>query len=119
VREPTATSTTATRPAYFTAPERAPSPARRKKKAESEAMDLDLDISGIEWKKSNRDGGGHAGPDAGWAWAFAFTKDGGILMETVQLLQALDQYERVIVDGFEICLGGRDKKLLNRKFAER
>lgn len=78
-------------------------------------MKLDLDISGIEWKRSNQQGGGPADPSDGWAWAFAYTKDGGIRRETVQLVQALDQYGTVRVGGYEITLGGREGKLLNRK----
>lgn len=41
------------------------SPARREKKDESEAMPLGLDISDIEWKRSNKQGGGAAGPSDG------------------------------------------------------
>ena len=95
-----------------------PKPAKQSKPKENDqpaAMTVDLDISGIEWKKSNRDGGGPAGPNDGWAWAFAFTKDGEILRETVQLLQALEQYGTVRVGQYEITLSGRDKNLLNRK----
>ena len=56
------------------------------------AMKLDLDISGIEWKRSNKQGGGPAQPEDGWAWAFAFAQHGGVLRETMQLVQALNQY---------------------------
>lgn len=97
---------------------RPPSPAK-KKRDESEAMRLDLDISGIEWKRSNKAGGGAAGPGDGWAWAFSETQDGGIIREAAQLVAALEQYGRVIVDGFEISLGGRDGNLLNRKKVKR
>lgn len=79
------------------------------------AMKLDITISGIEWKRSNKQGGGAAGPNDGWAWAFALTKDGGIRRESAQLLAALEQYGKVLVDGFEITLSGRNKRLLNRK----
>ena len=95
-----------------------PSSPASKKKAEEKAMDLDIDVSGIEWKKSNRDGGGPAGPDAGWAWAFGYTQDGGILPGAVQLIQAMERYGTVKIGGFEYSLGGRDKRLLNRKRAK-
>ena len=81
-------------------------------------MVVDLDISEIEWKKSNKDGGRLATPEDGWAWAFAYTKDGGVLRETMQLLQAIEQYGTVSVGQYEITLGGRDKGLLNRKKQE-
>ncbi len=82
---------------------------------ESEAMPLDIDISGVDWRRSNKAGGGVAGPGDGWAWAFALTKDGGIRRESAQLLAGLEQYGKVLVVGFEITLSGRDKRLLNRK----
>lgn len=89
-------------------------PASREKK-EEQAMQLDLDISGIDWKLPNNQGGGPAGPGAGWSWAFAYTKDGGIRRETLQLVQALEQYGTVRIGQYEISLGGREGKLLNRK----
>ena len=92
-----------------------PSPVRWEKKDESEAMQLDIDISGIDWKRANKAGGGAAGPSDGWAWAFAYTPDGGIRQETSQLVAALELYGKVLVDGFEISLAGRDGNLLNRK----
>ena len=67
-------------------------PASREKKEEEDAMEIDLDISGIEWKLSNRDGGGPAGPDAGWCWAFSTTRDGGVRRECLQLVQACEMY---------------------------
>ena len=89
-------------------------PENKPKENDKPAMVVDLDISGIEWKKANRDGGGPAGPNDGWSWAFAFTQDGGIRRETLQLVQALEQYGTVRVGQYEITLGGRDKRLLNR-----
>lgn len=91
------------------------SPASQEKKDESEAMQLSIDISGIDWRRSNKAGGGAADLGDGWAWAFAFTKDGGIRREAAQLVAALEQYGKVLVDGFEITLAGRDGNLLNRK----
>lgn len=85
-------------------------------KEEKEAMVLDnLDISGIEWTRSNRAGGGPATPEDGWAWAFAYTKDGGIRPETAQLVMALERYGRVRVGANVIELSGRDDTLLSRK----
>jgi len=84
-------------------------------KEEQEAMELDIDISGIDWKLSKKAGGGPAGPQDGWAWAFGYTKDGGIRRETMQLIQALEQYGTVRVGNYKISLGGRDGTLLNRR----
>lgn len=88
------------------------SPASREK--EEEAMEIDLDISGIEWKLSNRDGGGLAGPEAGWSWAFSTTRDGGVRRECMALVQAIELYGTVRIDQYEIGLGGRNGNLLNR-----
>ncbi|MBA7613309.1 hypothetical protein ES703_20555 [subsurface metagenome] len=77
-------------------------------------MPIDLDISEIEWVLSNKDGGGPAGPDAIWAWAFGYNRDGSIRDETHQLIQAIEQYDRVRVGSYEIALGGRAKRLLSR-----
>lgn len=93
--------------------------AAKEKEDDTDLMEIDLDMSGIEWKLSNRDGGGLAGPDAGWCWAFSTTRDGGIRREAVQLVAALEQYGKVLVDGFVISLAGRDGKLLNRKKLKR
>lgn len=92
-----------------------PRQSRKDSKDESLAMSLDLDISGIEWKRSNKQGGGAAEPNDGWAWAFAYTQDGGIRREAAQLVAALEQYGKIIIDGFEITLAGRNGNLLNRK----
>jgi len=89
-------------------------PASREKKEEPDAMELDIDISGIEWRLSNRDGGGPAGPEAGWCWAFSTTQDGGVRRETLQLLQAVEMYGKVRIGQYEISLGGRDGTLFNR-----
>ena len=97
----------------------APRQPRNDPKDESPAMSLDLDISGIEWKRSKKAGGGVAGPGDGWAWAFAYTQDGGIRREAAQIVAALEQYGKVLVDGFVISLAGRDGKLLNRKKLKR
>ena len=90
------------------------SPAIREKKDE-EAMVVNLDISNIQWMRSNRAGGGPATPEDGWAWAFAYTKDGGIRPETAQLVMALERYGRVRVGANVIELSSREKTLLSRK----
>jgi hypothetical protein len=82
-------------------------------------MPLSMDITGIMWKRSNKQGGGAAGPRDEWAWAFAYTQDGDIRIEAAQLVAALKQYGKALIDGFEISLAGRNGKLLNRKKARR
>lgn len=86
-------------------------PASREKD-EKDAMELDIDISGIEWLTKDRQ---PAGPNAPWCWAFSTTQDGGIRRETLQLVQALEQYGKVRIGKYELSLGGRDGNLLNRK----
>lgn len=91
---------------------RPPRPAKREKNDLSEAMTLELDISGIDWQTKDKT---PAGPDTPWCWAFSETKNGGVIRETMQLLQALEQYGTVRVGKYLISLGGRDNKLLNRR----
>jgi len=95
--------------------ESSPGPSSPPSDDSSEAMPLSIDINGIEWKKSNKQGGGTAGQYDEWAWAFAYTQNGDIRRETAQLVAALKQYGKALVDGFEISLAGRNGKLLNRK----
>jgi len=75
----------------------------------------DIDITAIKWMKKGKQ---PAGPGDKWAWAFAYDRNGHILPETRQLVEAINRYGKVEVDGFEITLGGRDGKLLNRRKIE-
>lgn len=59
------------------------------------------------------------GTNDGWAWAFSQTRNGGILREALQLVQALEQYGAVKVGKYVITLSGRDGNLLNRKLVKR
>jgi hypothetical protein len=68
------------------------------KKGEKEVMRLDIYMPVIDWKKSNKAGGGPATDSDSWAWAFAYTQDGGIRREAAQLVAALEQYGKVLVD---------------------
>jgi len=91
---------------------RDPRPASNPNEKAEPAMVVDLDISGIHWKTKDSQ---PAGLDVPWCWAFSETKDGGVIRETMQLLQALDQYGKVRIGEYEISLGGRDGNLLNRR----
>ncbi len=88
----------------------------KKPKPETKAaMEVDVNIWGVEWKLSNRQGGGRASPEAGWAWGFGYDQDGVFLPEAERLIELIQRYGKIRVGQYEITLGGRDKRLLNRK----
>lgn len=89
-----------------------PRPANKPKENDQPAMDIDLDISGIEWQTKDKE---PAGPNTPWAWAFSTTQDGGVKRESMQLLQALEQYGSVRIGKYVYSLGGRNGNLLNRR----
>ena len=72
----------------------------------------EVDLRGITWKLKDSE---LAGPNDPWAWAFAYDQDGSVLPEASALLEAIKRDGKVLVGGYEISLGGRDKNLLNRK----
>jgi hypothetical protein len=72
----------------------------------------DMDVSQIQFKQK---AGAIAGPYAKWGWAFALTQEGDYHEETRELVQAIEQYEKVQVGNRIYTLGGRDGNLLNFK----
>jgi len=71
-----------------------------------------LNIHAITWKKK---GSEPAYETDSWAWAFAYQEDGFLKDETRQLVEEINRYGKVEVDGYVITLSGRDKTLLSRK----
>ena len=71
-----------------------------------------IDLTKIDWM-----GKGSVPVSTGdpWAWAFAYEQDGEYKPESKALVQRIEQYGKVEMDGYEMTLGGRDKRLLNRK----
>jgi len=71
-----------------------------------------IDLTKIEWK-----GKGSVPASTGdpWAWAFAYEQDGSYKDESKALVQRIEQYGKVEMDGYEMTLSGRDNRLLNRK----
>ena len=70
-----------------------------------------INIRAIEWKTKD---GGPASEDEAWAWAHGYGRDGFLLDETRQLVDEIKRTGKVEVEGYEITLSGRDKKLLSR-----
>ncbi|MBA7694441.1 hypothetical protein ES703_103051 [subsurface metagenome] len=70
-----------------------------------------INIRAIEWRTK---GSEDARDDDPWAWAFGYNQDGSFVDEARQLVQEIQRTGKVEIDGYEITLGGRDKKLLNR-----
>lgn len=71
-----------------------------------------INIRLLDWKLK---GSEPATEQSSWAWAFAYDQEGFILDAARQLVQEIERYGKVEVNGYEITLGGRDKRLLNRK----
>ena len=71
-----------------------------------------INVRAIDWRTKENQPAGEEDP---WAWAFAYHRGGPVLDETRQILQEIERTGKVEVSGYEITIGGRDKKLLNRK----
>jgi len=71
-----------------------------------------VDLTQIEWR--TRDNQAASLGDK-WSWAFGYDQNGDHKPESRELVQRIEQYGRVEMDGFEMTLSGRDKRLLNRK----
>ena len=71
-----------------------------------------IDLTRIDWM-----GKGSVPASTGdpWAWAFAYEQDGSDKDESKALVQRIEQYGKVEMDGYEMTLSGRDNRLLNRK----
>ena len=70
-----------------------------------------IDLTKIEWK-----GKGSVPASAGdsWAWAFGYDQDGEYLPESRAIVMAIEAAGKVVIDGYEMTLSGRDKRLLSR-----
>ncbi|GAH84336.1 unnamed protein product, partial [marine sediment metagenome] len=71
-----------------------------------------ININLLDWKNKYND---PARDDDAWAWAFSRNYEGGLLPAAEQLVQEIERYGKVEIDGYELTLGGKDKTLLNRK----
>lgn len=71
-----------------------------------------IDLTKIDWKDKYSEPASAGDP---WAWAFGYDQDGTYRPESKALVQAIEQYGKMVIDGFEMTLSGRDGKLLNRK----
>jgi len=79
----------------------------------SRGVPADIEISAINWMRKEKQ---PAAPGDKWAWAFAYDRDGNPV--NAKLIDALKRYEKVRVGDYEISLGGRDGRLLNRRLAK-
>lgn len=89
-------------------------------KSETEPMVIEFDVSNLDWTKSNRSGGGHAGPNEPWAWAFGYPDQNSPYPreECDRLVNAIIRYGEVRCGRYLVKLGGRDNRLLNRTIAK-
>ena len=71
-----------------------------------------IDLTMIEWRGK---GSVIVPASVKWAWAFAYEQEGTYKPESKALVQRIEQYGKVEMDGYEMTLGGRDNRLLNRK----
>lgn len=70
-----------------------------------------INIHAIKWRTK---GNQPARDDDPWSWAFSKSPEGRPLDESRQLVEEIERYGKVEVNGYVITLGGRDKDLLNR-----
>jgi len=91
-----------------------------RQKSNSELMAMQFDLTRLDWKKSNRAGGGDAGPDEKWAWTYGYpdADSPDPRTECYALVEALIQYGEIRVGKYTVKLAGRDNRLLNRKIAK-
>jgi len=75
-------------------------------------MEPDINIDGIDWRTRE---GQPATAEDDWAWAFAYTREGELRPEARGLVEAIRRHGSVKAGGFQVKLGGRDGRLLNRR----
>ncbi len=81
-------------------------------------MILELDVHDLDWKKSNKMGGGPAGASTPWAWTYGYVQDSPEPRpECRGLVNAIRQYGVVQTGRYKIKLSGREMRLLNRTLA--
>lgn len=72
-----------------------------------------FDINRLDWKVK---GGGLAGPESSWCWAFSTDQEGFVLDEARPLLEAIDRYGPEVIGGeYAVKLSGRENTLLSRR----
>ena len=69
---------------------------KKTSEADNGALKLEIDVSGIQFKQKNN---AIAGPNASWGWTWAYTQDGEYHPESRELVQAIEQYGAVEIDG--------------------
>jgi len=72
----------------------------------------DIDITKINWMVKGKLAASQEDP---WAWTFAYDRQGNILPETREVVEAIQQYGEIKVGDYTITLGGDRNNLLNRK----
>ncbi len=93
-------------------------PTPQPQRPDAEPMRLEIDVSNLDWKKSNKMGGGPAGPTTPWCWTHAYIQDSPQPRpECADLVNAILLYGIVQCGRYKIKLSGRDGRLLNRTFA--
>lgn len=86
-------------------------PPRERDRTE-EPMSVSVDLSKITWKQK---GGQVVSHTANWGWAFAFGRDGEtVLPETREVVELLNRYGEIEVDGHIVKFGGDRGNLLNK-----
>ncbi len=103
----------------FTTQPSAPRPPRQPTSQKVEPTPFSFDVLNIPWTKSNKAGGGAAGPNTPWCWAYGYELDSPEPKpECAELVYAILQYEIVQCGRYIVKLSGRDMRLLNRTLAK-
>ena len=94
--------------------------APQKQTSKTDAMLIEFDILSLDWKRPKKSGGGDAGPDAPWAWTFAYEDSESPYPreDAYDLVTSIIRYGEVKCGKYIVKLSGRDSRLLNRTIAK-
>lgn len=91
-----------------------PTPQRQ----DAQPMILEIDVLNMDWKKSNKMGGGPASASTPWSWTHGYIQDSQEPRpECADLVRTIERYGVVQCGRYSIKLSGRDNRLLNRTLA--
>lgn len=97
----------------------APRPQRQPTSQNVAPTPFNFNVLNLPWTKSNKAGGGAAGPSTPWCWTHGYEIDSPEPRpECAELVYAIQQYEVVQCGRYIIKLSGRDMRLLNRTLSK-
>lgn len=76
-----------------------------------EPMSVSVDLSKITWMQRDRK---VVSASAQWGWAFGFDRDGAVLPETKEVVELLERYGEIEVDGHIVKFSGDKGNLISK-----